>query len=639
MIAELGHFILALALSVAVVQTVLGLWPARGGQDRFAAPVRTAAITQAALVVAAFALLTMLFIRSDFSVALVATHSHSAKPLLYKISGVWGNHEGSMLLWIVILSLYGVMATATKRTAPERLITHTLAVQGLIAAAFISFTLFTSNPFARLEMPVHEGAGLTPILQDPALAIHPPFLYAGYVGFSLTYALAIAALAGGALEGAAARLMRAWTLLAWSLLTIGIALGSWWAYYELGWGGFWFWDPVENASFMPWLMAIALLHSAAVSEQREALKNWTLLLAILTFGLALAGAFLVRSGVLTSVHSFATDPTRGLYLLLILFAFTGGGLLLFALRTRYLEGGSPLAPLSREGALALNNLFLTSGTATVLIGTLYPLVLEALDWGQISVGPPYFALTFLPMMILPGLIIPFGPLLAWREADIPSATRRLTSAGLIALAAGLVMGIMTSDAPFAAALGFGIAIWLIIGAAVEPLSLVARRLYRIPSAVWARTLAHGGLGILAIGITAATLWQSERLEVMQPGNTLSLAGYTLTLTGIKDVTGPNYTAQQARLTVTRDSLPIATLMPERRLYRSQQTITTEADVLTLWRGDLYMVMGEAAEDGRVFRVYFKPLISFIWIGAGLIAAGGFTAFILRYKRSRKVAYP
>ncbi|MDP4822648.1 MAG: heme lyase CcmF/NrfE family subunit, partial [Aestuariivirgaceae bacterium] len=463
MIAELGHFAVILALAASLWQSLIPLYGAQVNDARLTRAASPAAAAQFALVLLAFLALTWNYVTSDFSVLNVYENSHSAKPMLYKISGVWGNHEGSMLLWVLILAGFGAAVAAFGANLPPTLKARVLSVQGMIGFAFLLFIITVSNPFLRLDPVPIEGNGLNPVLQDPALAFHPPFLYAGYVGLSIAFSFAIAALIEGKVDAAWARWVRPWTLLAWMFLTIGISMGSWWAYYELGWGGWWFWDPVENASLMPWLAATALLHSAIVVEKRNALKIWTILLAILSFSLSLMGAFLVRSGVLTSVHAFAVDPQRGLFILVILMAFVGGALTLFAIRAPALKAGGLFAPLSREGALVVNNLLLAAATATVLIGTLYPLLLDALDAGKISVGPPYFNLTFVPLMIPLLLLVPLGPMLSWKRADLYPALQRLWAAAAVALLAAILIFAFHFNGPWGAPLGIALGVWLIAG--------------------------------------------------------------------------------------------------------------------------------------------------------------------------------
>jgi cytochrome c-type biogenesis protein CcmF len=512
MIVELGHFALVMALFVAIFQMAVPAWGAHVRDPRLMAVAEPAALCQLGLLLVAFLSLMNAYITSDFSVANVAANSHSTKPLLYRISGVWGNHEGSMVLWVLILALFGAAVAAFGRNLPLTLKANVLAVQASVAVAFCLFILLTSNPFLRIDPPPADGQGLNPILQDPALAFHPPFLYTGYVGFSIAYSFAIAALIEGRLDAAWARWVRPWTLAAWMCLTIGIAMGSWWAYYELGWGGFWFWDPVENASFMPWLAGTALLHSALVMEKRDALKVWTILLAILTFSLSLMGTFLVRSGVLTSVHAFAVDPRRGVFILAILTLFTGGGLALFALRSREMRQGGLFAPLSREGSLVLNNILLTTACATVLVGTLYPLVLEALTGAKISVGAPYFNLTFGPLMLPLLIALPFGPFLAWKRGDLLGVAQRLLFAALLAVVV-LALGLAAFNrGPVLAPFGLALGAFVMAGAVSElcyrarlgavPLAETWRRLKGQPRSAFGTTLAHLGVGLIVIFILA-----------------------------------------------------------------------------------------------------------------------------------------
>ena len=633
MIVELGHFALILALLVAVVQTTVPVWGVRVGDARLMAIGQSAALVQLALLTVSFLGLTYAYVTSDFSVANVATNSHSTKPLIYKISGVWGNHEGSMLLWVLILAAFGAAVAAFGGNLPLRLKALVLAVQGSISVAFCLFIVTTSNPFLRINPAPFDGSGLNPILQDPALAFHPPFLYAGYVGFSMAFSFAIAALIEGRTDAAWARWVRPWTLAAWMCLTLGIAMGSWWAYYELGWGGWWFWDPVENASFMPWLAGTALLHSALVMEKREALKVWTILLAILTFSLSLMGTFLVRSGVLTSVHAFAVDPKRGIVILSIMVLFIGGGLSLFAMRARDLRQGGVFSPISREGGLVLNNVLLTTCCATVLVGTLYPLLLEALTGAKISVGAPYFNSTFVPLMVPLLLAMPFGPFLAWKRSDIAAVASRLTAAVVIALVAiALTFAIYRRGpwlAPFAIALGV-----FIMAGAISEIAFRAkvgqvsfgearRRLFNLPRSVFGTTLAHFGLGLMVVGITATSAWRIEDIRIMKPGDTAEIAGYELTFRGVSPGRGPNYRETSGLFEVKRNGVPVTTLRPAKRLYDAPPMPTTEAGIHPSWRGDLYTVLAdEQKEGGYSIRVYFNPLVRFIWIGAVIMFIGG-----------------
>jgi cytochrome c-type biogenesis protein CcmF len=592
---------------------------------------------QFVFVALAFAALTYAYVTSDFSVYNVAQNSHSAKPLLYKITGVWSNHEGSMLLWVLILSLFGFLIAAFGNGLPPSLRARVLSVQAMIGAAFLAFILFTSNPFLRLDPAPADGQGMNPILQDPGLAFHPPFLYLGYVGFSVAFSFAVAALIEGRVDPAWARWVRPWTLAAWCALTLGIALGSWWAYYELGWGGFWFWDPVENASFMPWLAGTALLHSAIVVEKRDALKSWTVLLAILTFTLSLIGTFLVRSGVLTSVHSFANDPARGAFILFILALTAGGAFTLYALRAPALKAGGLFAPISREGALVLNNLLLATACATVFLGTLFPLFSDTLGGPKLSVGAPYFDLTFVPLMIPVLVAMAIGPLLPWKRGDLMGALSRLKVA-LIAAAAAALMTWALQGGPVFAFLGLALAVWLVAGALVElaeriklfraPFGDSLSRLARLPRAALGMTIAHAAMGIVVAGITASSAWQAEHIAVMKLGESATIAGYIVRLDSVVEVPGPNYLARRASLSVTRDGAAVTTLTPEKRFFAVQGTTTTEAAIHTTWFADLYAVLGDPGSaqtgdaGGWVIRLYHNPLVPWIWLGAALMALGG-----------------
>ena len=633
MIVEIGHFSMILALIVAGAQTILPAWGARAGDARLMAFAAPAALSQLALVLIAFLALAYAYVTSDFSVANVWANSHSAKPLVYRISGVWGNHEGSMLLWVLILALFGACVAVFGGNLPSSLKANVLAVQGSIAFAFLLFIAITSNPFLRLDVLPADGQGLNPVLQDPALAIHPPLLYAGYVGFSMSFSFAVAALLDGRTSAAWARWVRPWTLAAWICLTAGIAMGSWWAYYELGWGGWWFWDPVENASFMPWLAGTALLHSALVMEKREALKVWTILLAILTFSLSLMGTFLVRSGVLTSVHAFAVDPKRGIFILGIMTVFIGGALALFAHRAPSLKLGGLFAPLSREGSLVLNNILLTTAAGTVFIGTLYPLALEAFSGARISVGPPYFNMTFGPLMVPLLLAMPFGPALAWKRGDLAAATQRLLAAAAVALAVAVLVMAVSARGPWLAPFGIALGVWVVAGAIADvifrirlgtaPMAEAGRRLINIPRAAWGSTMAHAGVGIMVIGIVATTAWQSEKILVMRPGDRTEIAGYELTYRGAVPNQGPNWREQAGILQVSHNAQSLAELLPSKRTYDMPAQTTSEAGIYAAWAGDLYAVLGDETPDGgRVVRLYFNPLVKWIWFGAIIMALGG-----------------
>ena len=643
MIVEVGHYALILALALSLVQ---GTFPLIGAQLRYApwiALARPVAIVQFGFVAISFAALTHAYVVSDFSVLNVAMNSHSAKPLLYKVSGVWGNHEGSLLLWVLILTLFGATVAAFGGNLPPELRARVLSIQALIGTGFLLFMLLTSNPFERLVPAPADGQGLNPLLQDPGLAFHPPFLYLGYVGFSMAFSFALAALVEGRVDAAWARWVRPWTLAAWCFLTVGIALGSWWAYYELGWGGFWFWDPVENASFMPWLAGTALLHTAIVVEKRDALKSWTILLAILTFSLSLLGTFLVRSGVLTSVHAFATDPARGVFILAFLVLVVGGSLTLFAIRAPGLKGGGLFAPVSREGALVLNNLLLTTACATVLLGTLYPLFLDALTGEKVSVGPPYFHATFVPLMVPAVVAAGIGPLLAWKRGDLAGALSRLRLALVFALAVPLATLMFAAKAPMLAVLGTALGTWLVaasIGEFAERVRLFGaspgetwRRAKHLPRAVYGMTIAHAGAGVVILGIVVSVTWETERLQVVQAGESVPVGGYEFTFRGVEDVKGPNYDAVRGIFDVTRDGDLVTVMTPETRTYETSPQTTTEAAIHPTLTSDLYAVIGGPdGSGGWAARLYHKPLVNWIWLGAILVAAGGIVSLTDRRHR-------
>jgi cytochrome c-type biogenesis protein CcmF len=633
MIAEIGHFALILAVGVAIYQFVVPLYGAERGDVGLMRAGLSAAVLQLGLVAVAFAALTHAYVISDFSVENVAANSHSAKPLIYKISGVWGNHEGSMVLWVLILALYGSAVALFGGNLPDALRARVVAVQGAIGLAFLLFIVLTSNPFNRLDPPPIEGNGLNPILQDPALAFHPPFLYAGYVGLSIAFAFAVAALIEGRVDAAWARWVRPWTLLAWMFLTVGIAMGSWWAYYELGWGGWWFWDPVENASLMPWLVATALIHSAIVVEKRNALKIWTVLLSILAFSLSLVGTFLVRSGVLTSVHAFAVDPDRGLFILIILCVFVGGALTLFAWRAQSLKAGGLFAPVSREGSLVANNLLLCVSCLAVFVGTLYPLALETLTGDKISVGPPYFDLTFGPIILPLLLLVPVGPFLAWKRGDIGLALRRLRLALGLALAVGFVVFALNVRGPWLAPVGMAVAAWLVFGALTDLAARIAlfkvpfgdsmRRLAGLPRAALGGALAHAGVGVMVAGIIAMSLWRTEVIVALKPGESADVGRYTVTFTGEAPLTGPNYTGRVGTFLVKQGGHEVAILRSEKREFRPSGMPTTEVGLYQTLLGDVYVVMGDTTTDGaRAMRFYHNPFVNFIWAGAAIMFVGG-----------------
>jgi cytochrome c-type biogenesis protein CcmF len=633
MIPELGHYALVLALALGLIQAVVPVIGARTNDGTLMRLANSTALMQFFFVALSFAALVTCFVTSDFSVRVVYENSHSLMPLVYKFTSVWGNHEGSMLLWVLILSFFGALVAAFGSNLPLSLKALVLAVQSWVASAFYLFILLTSNPFIRLSPAPFEGRSLNPVLQDPGLAVHPPMLYLGYVGFSIAFSFAIAALIDGRIDAAWARWVRPWTLVAWMFLTLGIAMGSYWAYYELGWGGFWFWDPVENASLMPWLAGTALLHSAVVMEKRNALKVWTILLAILTFSLSLVGTFLVRSGVLTSVHAFAVDPRRGIFILAILVVFIGGALTLFAWRAPLLKQGGLFAPVSREGALVLNNLFLTTACLTVVVGTLYPLALEALTGTKISVGPPYFNLTFAPLFVPLMFAMPFGPLLAWKRGDLLGAAQRLMVAFGVALVAVAIGFAIASGRSMLAPFGIGLAFFVILGALTDlvertglfrsPFATVRARAKGLPRSSWGTAVAHCGLALTLLGIVCVTNWEAERIVAVKPGQTVSLAGYDFTFDGLRNETGPNYTALAARFTVREGGVPIGVMESARRNFGARSMTTTESALMTRGLNQLYVSLSDNEAGGAVgVRIYYKPMVLLIWIGAVVMMLGG-----------------
>jgi len=656
MISELGHFALTLAFAVALFQVVVPLVGAgRGWADWMRAAV-PAALMQFLLTGFAFGALTHAFVVSDFSVRLVAAHSNSQMPVLFKVSATWGNHEGSMLLLVLILAIFGAMVAAFGRNLPLGLKARALSVQAMIGAAFYAFILFTSNPFERLVPVPADGNDLNPLLQDIGLAIHPPFLYLGYVGLSMAFSFAVAALIEGRVDAAWARWVRPWTLVAWVMLTIGIALGSYWAYYELGWGGWWFWDPVENASFMPWLVAGALLHSAIVVEKRNALKSWTILLAILAFSLSLVGVFIVRSGVITSVHAFANDPARGVFILAILGVTIIGSLVLYAWRAPSMRSEGLFQPVSREGGLILNNLLLAVAAAVVFVGTLAPLVREFFDGAKISVGAPFFDLAFTPFMVIIFLAMPLGSLLPWKRGDLGAVMARLWWAAAAALVfGGVVWGLQSGDA-LLAPVGLALAAWLILGVFVEigvraglpraSLGTALGRLARLPRADWGKFLAHGGLGLSVMGIAAVTAWEAEDIRLASPGDVIPIGGYAIRFDSVSTGQGPNYVYERGHFTAywggdaagdaTGDAAgdPVAILEPEKRLYPVQGQPTTEAAIDSGFTRDLYLVLGDKQAVGEAWavRVYLKPLANWIWLGALVMAIGGLVSLTDRRYR-------
>jgi cytochrome c-type biogenesis protein CcmF len=631
MIVEIGHYALTLALALALVQFVVPLWGTLRRDESLARIAQSCALGQFAMIGLSFGALVYAHLASDFSVLNVAENSHSAAPTIYKISGVWGNHEGSMLLWVLILAFFGALVAALGRGLPLVLRANVLAVQGVISAAFLVFILATSNPFARLAPAPFEGRDLNPVLQDLGLAIHPPLLYLGYVGFSIVFSFAAAALIEGRIDAAWARFVRPFSLVAWCFLTLGIAMGSYWAYYTLGWGGFWFWDPVENASLMPWLAGTAFVHSVAVMEKRDALKVWTIFLAILAFSFSLLGTFLVRSGVLTSVHAFASDPTRGVFILAILALFIGGALALFAWRAPMLRQGGLFAPISREGALVLNNLLLTTTCAGVLIGTLYPLALEQLTGEKITVGAPFFNMTCGVLLLILCFAVPFGQSLAWKRGDLLGVAQRLSLALGVGLCVSVALFALMRGGPVLAPIAAGLAIFVMLGS----LSEIAARIWRrgaspsvllsrargLPLSAWGSALAHIGVGATLLGL-AATAFGTETIATMKIGEEQRVGPYHIVFQSFANRIGPNYTETEAKAEIRAGGVVVATIEPAKRFFAARQMSTTEAGIATLGLGQLYISIGDATKDGIAARLYWKPLVTLIWIGACIMAFGG-----------------
>lgn len=635
MIPELGHFALILALVLAVVQSSVPLIGSLTGNRTWMAMARPLAWGQLTFIGLSFLCLMQSFLTDDFSVVYVATNSNSLLPFIYKISAIWGAHEGSLLLWVLMLAAWGSAVAALSKNLPLPMIARVISVQGMIALGFLLFMLLTSNPFDRIFPAPLEGRDLNPLLQDPGLAVHPPMLYMGYVGFSVAFAFAIAALIGGKLDAAWARWSRPWTTVAWIFLTIGIALGSWWSYYELGWGGWWFWDPVENASLMPWLLGTALLHSVLVLEKRGALKRWTILLSILTFSFSMLGTFLVRSGVLTSVHAFAVDPARGLFILFILGFYTGSALILYAMRAHHFRSGKLFDPISRESMMLLNNLFLISAAATVLMGTLYPMIMNALNLGQISVGPPYFHYTFVPLMIPLVVLMGAAPFISWKRDELPAIAQRLgTALTVLAFLVTIAWGV-SGGKPLGAIFGFAIGAWLFSGTLVWfarrtrlfQHDMVAR-LKSLPLPYWGMTLAHAGLGLAIIGMVGTGLWMREDLRIMQTGDTIKIGSYDLTFNGIAPVFGSNFTAIEGQFTASRDGGKTFELKPQKRSYPVSKKNTTEAAIRRSFWDDIYIALGQPdmKNGGWVVRSYVHPMVPFLWVGFAMIAFGGLISF-------------
>jgi cytochrome c-type biogenesis protein CcmF len=636
MIPEIGHFCLILALTVSFIQFLCPLAGAHWSVHSWMKIASPAALLQSSLLTISFGCLIYSFLTSDFSVITVYENSHSDKPMLYKFAGVWGNHEGSMMLWVFILGLYGAAVAFTKQSIPLLLKARVLSIQGLIGFGFLLFIILTSNPFLRLNPVPLNGRGLNPILQDPGLAFHPPMLYLGYVGFSMAFSFAIAALLEGRVDAAWARWVRPWTLAAWCSLTLGIAMGSWWAYYTLGWGGWWYWDPVENASLMPWLAGTALLHTATVVEKRDSMKAWTSLLAILTFSLSLLGTFLVRSGILTSVHSFASNPSRGVFVLAILAVFTGGSLLLFALRSHKLTDSGIFAPLSREGGLLINNLLLTTSAGTVLLGTLYPMIADSLGMGKISVGPPFFNLVFIPLMIPLIFAMGIGPHLSWKRADMNGLLIRLRFVFILSLSVSIIGWFLLGGTilPLWSLGGYFLGLWLLLSTLQDFILRIQLfngsikdsfyRLKRMTRASLGMTIAHCGMAIIIIGITGATSGKLEHIQVLNIGDHFQFSDFSITLQKVEHaLQGPNYLAMRGTFLVEKNGKIVTHLQPEHHQFFTPPQPTTQASIHSTLLGDLYSVIGEEDKaGGYLTRFYKNPLVTWIFMGAILMTIGG-----------------
>ena len=651
MIPELGHFALILALVVSLLQGVLPIVGAHRNRMAWIAFARPAAQVAALLISFAFGCLTWAFVANDFSVTYVANHSNSLLPIQYRISGVWGGHEGSLLLWVLMLTWWALAVTFFSRQLPEAMVARVVGTLGLVSAGFLLFILFTSNPFDRLLPGAPEGRDLNPLLQDPGLVIHPPLLYMGYVGFSVAYAFAVAALLSGQLDAAWARWSRPWTTAAWIFLTLGIAMGSWWAYYELGWGGWWFWDPVENASFMPWLVGTALVHSLAVTEKRGSFKNWTVLLAISAFSLSLLGTFLVRSGVLTSVHAFATDPKRGIFILAFLVIVIGASLVLFAWRAPKVGLGGRFGLLSRESLLLTNNVLLVVACASVLLGTLYPLLIDALGLGKISVGPPYFDAVFMPLMVPVLFLVGVGPFARWKEASITELARALRWAFVAAAIVAIVMPFLYGSWKPLTALGLLLAAWIVFAGTLNFIERVqATRaggsffagMMRQPRHFFGMHTAHVGVAVFVVGVTMVSTYQEEKDVKMAPGDTVAVAGFEFRFNGVRQVNGPNYTALAGDFDLAREGKPLRKMYPEKRTYQSSAMPMTEAAIDAGLFRDLYVSLGEPIDrlkpEGEwAVRVYHKPFVDWIWGGCVLMAIGGLIAILDRRYRVKSRA--
>jgi len=647
MIPEIGHFMLWLALALSLALGVVPLVGAQRGRADWMALARPSTGVLFVLVAISFACLTIAFVQHDFSVHYVASNSNSALPLEFRIAAVWGGHEGSMLLWLLMQCGWMGAVALFSRNLPLPVLARILSVMSLTLVGFLLFTLLTSNPFDRLVPAAPDGRDLNPLLQDPGIIFHPPLLYMGYVGFAVAFSFAVAALIGGNLDAQWARWTRPWTTAAWIFLTLGIALGSWWAYYELGWGGWWFWDPVENASFMPWLVGTALIHSLAVTEKRGAFKAWTVLLAIAAFSLSLLGTFLVRSGVLSSVHAFATDPERGLFILAFLTVVIGASLALYAWRAPTVGLGTRFSQVSRESFLLANNVLLVVAAGAVLLGTLYPLVLDALGLGKISVGPPYFDTVFVPLMAPLVFLMGVGPLARWKEASLPDLARRVRWAAVVTLLAALGAGWAEGEISWMGSLGLAMAFWIVATLGVDlwervrpaggMRSSILHRLRQLPRAMVGMMVAHLGVAAFILGVTIVNTYQVERDVTMQVGDTTEIAGYVFTFRGVREVDGPNFTAVRGTIDVTKGERAVVTMSPEKRVYRVQTMPMTEAAIYSRVTGDLYVSLGQPDDKGAwVVRVYYKPFVTWIWGGCVIMALGGLLAASdRRYRVARR----
>lgn len=643
-VPEIGLFSLITALCLSLVLAVVPQVGVQKGIAKWIAVAKPVAIGQFVFVSVSYLCLTYAFITHDFSVEYVALNSNTHLPFIYRIAAVWGSHEGSLLLWMLILSLWTVAVAIFSKALPVELIARVLAVMGAVAVGFMLFIIFTSNPFLRIFPIPAEGRDLNPLLQDPGMAIHPPMLYMGYVGFSVAFAFAIAALLNGKLDAAWVRWTRPWTAMAWTFLTTGIVLGSWWAYYELGWGGWWFWDPVENASFMPWLVGTALIHSLAVTEKRGMFKNWTILLSVFAFSLSLLGTFLVRSGVLTSVHAFASDPTRGIFILVFLGIVVGGSLMLFAWRGPKIHTEGNFELVSREALILANNVLLVATAATILLGTLYPLVIDALGLGKISVGPPYFNSVFIPLTAPLAVFVGIGMLARWRQDKVSRFASLLWLPLLVSLVGGIALALLQDFFSWAALIGLTLAVWTgltawsVVQARLKDKPNKLSALINIPLNIWAMSVAHFGIAVFIVGITLTSIYTQEKDIRLAPGQSMQLAGYDFVFHGVKKAVGPNYDASEGRVSVTKNGAPVAELEPQKRIYRASGMPMTEAGIDAGITRDLFVALGEPLDDNGswALRIYYKPFVRWIWIGGLFMAFGGLLAATdKRYRKDSK----